>query len=133
MRVRRRSSNDEHGAAATEFVLIAPILVVIFFGIVYVGLAVYRAQIIESAAREGARVASVGGDDVEVRTAVEAAASGFAPAELTITSDLCTTLPDDAVVDVTATGARFDYTIPFLGSWSPTFGATATFRCEQRM
>ncbi len=132
--VRARRPSGQDGAAATEFVLIAPILIVIFFGIVFVGLSVYRAQIVEAAAREGARVASVGSVDAEVRAAVEGAAPGFAPSEITYdTVDLCTTLPDDTTVAITVSGPRFDYTIPFLGSYSPTFGATATFRCEKRI
>ena len=53
---------DEDGAAATEFALIAPLLILLFFGIVWFGLLIYRAQVLESATREGARQASIGGD-----------------------------------------------------------------------
>lgn len=133
---RRWLRSREDGAAATEFVLIAPILVVIFFGIVYVGLTVYRTQVIEAAAREGARVASVGFDMDAVEAAVDEAAVGFTDAQAnvdTAASDLCTTLPGDTTIVVTAGGPTFSYTIPFLGSWNPDFSATATFRCEQRM
>lgn len=129
----RQSRLGQDGAAATEFVLIAPILVVIFFGIVYVGLAVYRTQVIESAAREGARVASVGGEDDEVRAAACSGAFGFdCTNELSIATDLCDRpFPDDAVVTITASGSRLNYTIPFLGSYTPTFSASATFECEK--
>lgn len=131
-RCSRRDRSRQEGAAATEFVLIAPILVVIFFGIVYVGLAVYRTQVIESAAREGARVASLGGDTTEVESAVCSGAFGFdCTNELTISADLCTALDDDAVVSVSASGSRLNYTIPFLGSYTPTFTASATFECEK--
>lgn len=128
---RRAADDPEEGAAAVEFALIAPLLIVLFFGIVQVGIAVYQTQVIEAAAREGARVASVGGDESEVTAAVQAAADGFAAAELTITTDVCGVLPDDAVVDVAASGDRLNFTIPFVGSYTPTFTASATFRCEQ--
>lgn len=129
----RLHRGHEEGAAALEFALIAPLLIVLFFGIVQIGIAVYRTQVIEAAAREGARVASVGGDESEVTAAVEAAATGFdSDTELTIdTTNLCEALPDDTVVEVAASGDRLNFTIPFVGSYTPTFTASATFRCEQ--
>lgn len=136
MRLRpRRWLRAEAGAAATEFVLIAPILVVFFFGIFHVGLAIYRTQVIEASAREGARVASVGAPAADVEAAAWSAAPGFAPSELEVdTNDLCSGSGDDTTVTVTADGAtspRLDFSIPFVGSWSPTYTATAVFRCER--
>ena len=53
---RRMSSGNEHGTAAVEFALLLPLLVLLLFGIVEFGLALYRQQVLATASREGARV-----------------------------------------------------------------------------
>jgi Flp pilus assembly protein TadG len=65
LRVRAR----ERGAAAVEFALVLPILVVILLGIVDFGLEMNSQAIIANAAREGARTASLGGTAAEATTA----------------------------------------------------------------
>ena len=50
------SSGNEHGTAAVEFALLLPLLVLLLFGIVEFGLALYRQQVLATASREGARV-----------------------------------------------------------------------------
>ncbi len=130
---RRPRSGHEEGAAATEFALIAPLLIVLFFGIVQFGIATYRIQVIEASAREAARVASVGFGAADVEEAAENAAPGFTSAEVTSTiEDVCDEAGDDVTVRVVATdaGGRLDVTVPFFGSFTPTFSAEATFRCE---
>lgn len=52
---RRMSSGNEHGTAAVEFALLLPLLVLLLFGIVEFGLALYRQQVLATASREGAR------------------------------------------------------------------------------
>lgn len=123
----------QDGAAATEFAFIAPILILLFFGIVWFGLYIYRAQVLESATREGARVASVGGDVADVRAAVVSAAQTFTPAQLTVdgSSTYCDDADDVATIIVTASGPGLAFTVPFYGTVTPSFGATATFECEQ--
>lgn len=49
------SSGNEHGTAAVEFALLLPLLVLLLFGIVEFGLALYRQQVLATASREGAR------------------------------------------------------------------------------
>ena len=46
---------NQHGAAAVEFALIIPLLVLLVAGILDVGLLVYNQQVITNASREGAR------------------------------------------------------------------------------
>ncbi len=133
-RTSRRESGSAEGAAAVEFAFIAPLLIMLFFGIVQIGILVYRAQVIEASAREAARVASVGNPADEVEDAAIAAATMFDPSVLTVdTTDLCDNSSDDTTVVVTASDAdgSLDYEIPFVGSFSPTLSATATFRCER--
>lgn len=50
---------DERGAAAVEFALILPLLVMLVFGIIQFSLAYNRTQGLHAAAREGARLASL--------------------------------------------------------------------------
>ena len=56
---RRRASGDD-GAAAVEFALVSVLLLLLLFGIIGFGLALYRQQAASHAAREGARLAAVG-------------------------------------------------------------------------
>ena len=132
MRVR---DEDEDGAAATEFALIAPLLILLFFGIVWFGLLIYRAQVLESATREGARQASIGGDVTDVRDAIISAAVGIPDATNTITvessSQYCDARGDIATINVTATGAALNFTVPFYGTVAPNLESTATFECER--
>jgi hypothetical protein len=53
------SKRRTRGQAATEFALVAPIILLLFFGIFDLGRAVYDLATITNAAREGARVAIV--------------------------------------------------------------------------
>jgi len=59
----------DRGAAAVEFALVVPVLIVLIFGSIEFGLAVQARTMIENAAREGVRVASLGGTQAEVQAA----------------------------------------------------------------
>src|SRR5919108_1422003 len=56
---RTRRIDGERGAAAVEFVVMLPIVIVILFGTIAAGLALNKMQTYLSAAREGARYAAV--------------------------------------------------------------------------
>lgn len=126
-----RQWRDEQGAVAVEFAYLAPILILLLFGIVQFGLAMWRVSVIESAAREGARIAALGATDADVTDRVTAAAAGFLPAELTVTNTGCSAVGDDVTVTVTADSDRLDIDILFWGIQDQTYGAVATFRCER--
>jgi Flp pilus assembly protein TadG len=73
----------DRGAAAVEFALIVPALVVLIFGSIEFGLAVQARTMVGNAAREGVRVASLtaNGDPTsaaQVTTAVNSALTGVA-------------------------------------------------------
>lgn len=53
--VYRRRKNKKSGAAAVEFALVLPILLVITVGTIEFGLLLYNQQVITNASREGAR------------------------------------------------------------------------------
>ncbi len=79
MRLRRRR-DDDRGAALLEFVLVAPLLVLLLFGTIEMGLAFRDWLTVTSASRAGARVGSAAGNnpsaDVAILDSVEAAMSG---------------------------------------------------------
>ena len=65
-----RQRPDERGAAAVEFALVVPMLFVLVFGMIDFGYAINRYTVVNNATREGARAASLGDTEAEVRTAI---------------------------------------------------------------
>ena len=123
----RRGWGSERGAAAVEFALVLPILVLILFGVIEFG-GVYNAQLmVTGAAREGAREMAVGGDlaDAEAAAVSAVVVAGADALDVTVSPATCA-----AGSDVTVTVV---YDRPFL---TGLFGATleltglATRRCQ---
>ena len=54
-----RKFRSEKGAAAVEFALLLPVLMMILFGIVEFGIALYQQSVLTNASREGARLGIV--------------------------------------------------------------------------
>ena len=74
----------ERGAAAVEFALLLPVLLLLVFGIIDFGRALNAQITLTQAAREGARLAAVGQPNVVGRT--QAAAAGLNPVAVTVTA-----------------------------------------------
>ena len=55
-----RRARQEDGAAAIEFALIVPVLVLLLFGLIEFGMAFLQVQSIRAGVREGGRAAAVG-------------------------------------------------------------------------
>ncbi|MEX0832525.1 MAG: TadE family protein [Actinomycetota bacterium] len=72
-----RNANGERGAAAVEFAIIMVVLLMVVFGIVEYGRIFSQIEVLESAAREGARVAAVQADAATIEQRVRDAASPF--------------------------------------------------------
>src|ERR687896_1909858 len=72
----RKKLRREEGAAAVEFALIVGLLAILVFGLLEYGLAFWQVQNLRAAAREGARVAAVRGDDAAVRDAMVESSAG---------------------------------------------------------
>lgn len=69
----KKSFHSKRGSAAVEFAVILPIFLTMLFGMVEFGRVLSVQHVVNSAAREGARVASLPGtDNVSVTTAVQA-------------------------------------------------------------
>lgn len=71
------------GQATVEFALLLPVAVVALLVVAQIGLVVRARVMLTHAAREGARIAAVGGSDAEVRAAAVDAAS-LDPARLSV-------------------------------------------------
>ena len=66
-----RNASDQRGAAAVEFALLVPFLCLLLFGVIDFGYMLNRDTMINNAAREGVRTASVGGSSAEVVQTVQ--------------------------------------------------------------
>jgi Flp pilus assembly protein TadG len=106
---RQRAGNDtrDRGAAAVEFALVLPLLLLIVFGIIDFGRALNAQITLTQAAREGARLDALGQPNVQAGT--QAAATGLSPVTVTITS-LC---PAGAGPTATAT-VQASYVFSFI-------------------
>lgn len=62
------------GQAMVEFALVLPILLLLLFGMIEFGRVFHEYLVVTHAAREGARVATLGGTDAEILTSVNIAA-----------------------------------------------------------
>ena len=135
---RRLLLHRQDGASAVEFALIAPLLFMIVFAILYFGVAFMKMQNLRSAVREGGRAAAVGAPTIgEVQTRVQEASLGSIPNagdvavsrlcdgedsvgnDVTVSYDTAN-LPDGGIV----------VSIPFIPTMHLTPTISASFRCE---
>ncbi|MDH3680472.1 MAG: pilus assembly protein [Acidimicrobiia bacterium] len=115
-----------------EFALVLPVLLLVLLGIVEYGIAFNRAQAIEAAAREGARLASISSTtSADVTARVNDALVGIPldnPVNVGIAPGGCAGREGETVT-VTVT-TDHDVTIPLLFSQNVTLAGEAVFRCE---
>lgn len=137
----RSKLHREDGAAAVEFALIVGLLAVLIFGLLEYGLAFWQVQNLRSAAREGARVAAVRGDETAVRSAMVDSSAGSLSGGWTYTQNR-TCDDSDAnkgqQVTITITNSSlsgpvqdaFQVSIPFLPPLQLNPVLRGSFRCE---
>ena len=80
-----RKHRSQRGAAAVEFALLVPFLLMMLFGVIDFGYMLNRDTTINNAAREGVRTASVGGTSAEVVATVNSYLPALTGNSLTIT------------------------------------------------
>jgi Flp pilus assembly protein TadG len=83
-RTARARRPGDSGAAAVEFALLLPVLLLVTFGIIDFGRALNAQVTITQAAREGARLAALSQPDVVSRT--QAAATGLSAVTVAVTA-----------------------------------------------
>ncbi len=126
-RAPRRADASERGAAAVEFALVLPILVMLVFGIVYFGLG-YNAKLgVTAAVREGAREAALGHSDAAATQAVRDAAPNLTFSSVTV-DRACPADGTGTSAKVTAT-AQVPYTLLFVASGTWDITVSGVMRC----
>lgn len=130
--------NPDRGAAAVEFALVVPLLILLILGIAEFGKAYYLQTTISAAAREAARVMALANDPSPTvnlgaaRAAAKSAASnlGLTDAQITVTPSTCVTNSADPTATVTV---KVSYPLTFITSQfgSPiTLIGTGVMRCN---
>lgn len=126
-----RSPRSEHGAAAVEFALVVPLLLIVLFAIVDLGWVFNQQLTVTAAAREGARYYAVHANEAGAQGAAEAIVAGIAPGTPTITyGSTCSPNVDDDELTMIVTIPLTDLTGWLAGiSGQATLGGTGTMRC----
>lgn len=75
---------EQHGQALVEMALVLPLILLLLFGVIEMGRIGHAYITVSNAAREGARLATIGGKDSEIRDAVLNAAPGLNSSALTV-------------------------------------------------
>ncbi len=126
VRSRRRGLRSDSGAAAVEFAIIAPLLFLLLFGLIDFGLAINARIVASNAAREGARVASLGGTEAQIRAQVASASSTLDQSRVTVTV-ACKT-PSNANCTTYASGATSGgtaiITVTYVYKWVTFVGGS---------
>ena len=126
----QRLSRDENGVAALELALVLPILLIMFAGIVDFGIIYWQQHVLTSAARQGARAASL----YQSTANVEAVATQYVHDAGIDTSDLSSQITAEPVPNDTGSmnvvtlrkPYRFTLLPVFFDSFNYIFG-TNTF------
>lgn len=138
----RPAGRDDRGAAAVEFALLLPVLILVIGGIVDFGRAYFENVILTNAAREGARAAvvirnspplSCGSVTGCIEARAKAAASGLDPATLAVSvpENGCTAAVIGATARATVTVSHtmeWTFLTPLLGP-SEVLTRSATMGC----
>jgi Flp pilus assembly protein TadG len=130
----RGRARNQRGAAAVEFALIAPLLLVLVMGIIDFGWMLMKANLVNNASRDAARVASLSGTYADIDSSVDAelASAGIAAADATVvitcTNTSGTNCENNAVSYDTnaASGSRVTVTITYTHRWLTPIGAMCT-------
>lgn len=141
--MRRRQAATEardRGSVAVEFALLLPVLLLIIFGVIDFGRAISDQITLTQAAREGARLASLGYSDSAVQSRAQSAATGLSPVTVTVSSS-CPAGAGNGVDAVVQTSYQFSFITPVgafaamlgsssFGSSTMTLSATGEMPCE---
>jgi Flp pilus assembly protein TadG len=122
---RREAAPDsrDRGAAAVEFALLLPVLLLIIFGVIDFGRAINAQITLTQAAREGARLAALGYSTSAVTSRAQSAATGLSPVTVTVSSP-CPAGAGLGVDAVVQTSYQFSFVTP-VGAFAAMFGSAS--------
>ncbi len=120
-----RRERPERGAAAVEFALLLPILILLVFGIVEFGRAYNTKVTLTHAAREGVRVLAITQDSAAAAGAAVSAATSLDPADVAVATTPCNPGEPTQV----SVSYPFTYDIPLLGTNTINLTETGVMRC----
>lgn len=120
-----KMQKSERGAAAVEFALIAPVLVLMVLGITEFGRAYYFQTTLSQAAREGVRVKAIRDDSSAAIAATRAAASNLTLNSIAVTTTQGGACTVTGTAPVPTATVEVTYTLPFLTGMFGT-GVTLT-------
>jgi Flp pilus assembly protein TadG len=129
LRFHSSRSRNERGAAAVEFALIASILFMMLFGIIEFGRIFSEMEVLNSAAREGARVAAVRGTSTDVRNAVASAADPYTVDGTPTADKVCSDATAGQPVTV-SWNQHFKISVGILPPLDKNIQVKGVFRCE---
>jgi Flp pilus assembly protein TadG len=116
----------DKGAAALEFALVLPLLLILSMAIIEFGRAYNVVVSLQGASREGARALALGNLEPDL-LAVDAAVRNATVIDIdTIEKTPCTTAGGQAEVVLKES---FNFGIPLLPRWSVTLSGDAAMRC----
>lgn len=130
MSARRRSSRtlagDTSGASAVEFGMIAPLLIILLFGIFQVGWALHCASSVRYALDESARALSIDPDLTasEVEADMRARLDRFADPEISVSISQDSATPGLRITNLNATYVH-SLEVPLLPAWELRFRSAA--------
>ena len=121
----------ERGAAAVEFALVVPVLLLLLFGIIEFSKAFNNQATLSSAAREGARSMALGHTAAEARSAVRAAADGLGlrDAQITVSPASCATASGTNTTVTVTVRYHQDVVAGLLGGTGFDLTGKAAMRC----
>jgi Flp pilus assembly protein TadG len=139
-RIRSRFHQDQKGAAAVEFAIVASLFFMLVFGIIDFGFAFHSWNNAVNSAREGARTAAVDSSVSDITARVRAAAETLDQSKLTI-SVLCSRSGSSFAAcpagstwvegDIVRVIVDYDYDlITPLGSFVPGLGQTLNLHSQ---
>ena len=113
-------NRNERGAAAVEFALVLPLLVLLVAGIADFGRAYYLQTTLSGAAREGVRTMALKNDAAAARTAVRAAAGTLTLSDAQIAvspgTGACLSTATTTVTATVTTSYSTTYLSPLIGN-----------------
>jgi len=135
----KKLNKDEKGQSVVEFALILPILLLIILGTIQFGI-IFSSQIaVTNAAREGARVAAVGGDDSLILTRVRNSLGGhifidpISQSNISVTPATRTQADRGNEVTVTIENVKLDLFVPVPGIFAKNSEVALSGKASMRL